>query len=486
MATGSPIKELCDEITCPICLDYFKDPMTITECGHSFCHGCLTQWWGVSGTEACCPQCQERTQERKFKPNRQLANFVEIARNFQSSSSLQGKKEAEGNERVCEKHQERLKLFCKDHGTLICVVCDRSREHENHKVIPREEASQEYKDQIHSCLTFLKKEREALFSYKADVTEDSQELFNQTEAERQKTVAEFKQLHQFLEEQEKLLLTQMEEVEKEISRRRDEHLSRLSEELSSLEKMIQEMEEKCLQPASELLQDIENTLQRCQTKEAFKNPVVFSPALKWKIWEFCDINPFLEGVMKPFQDTLLSGLQLQKANVTLDPDTAHPRLILSEDHKSVKWGDKRQDLPNNPERFNMSPCVLGCKEFTAGRHCWEVSVGSEEEWAVGVARKSVRRKYKFENGPEEGIWAVEKWEGQYRPFSLPNPTLPPLSLSGKPKRIRLTLNYEGRQVAFFDADSTALIYMYSAASFSGEKLCPFFSVYYKSHLTLSS
>ncbi|CAM4666320.1 unnamed protein product [Caretta caretta] len=92
---------------------------------------------------------------------------------------------------------------------------------------------------------------------------------------------------------------------------------------------------------------------------------------------------------------------LSPVNVTLNPDMAHPQLVLSEDRKSVRWEETRQYLPDSPERFDTEPCVLGCEGFTSGRHCLEVEVGGEGGWFVGVARESVRRKGDI--SPEEGI-----------------------------------------------------------------------------------
>nr|XP_028576186.1 E3 ubiquitin-protein ligase TRIM7-like isoform X2 [Podarcis muralis] len=445
---GSPAQDLCDEAICSICLEYFQDPVIIPECGHNFCRSCLSQWWEKSEAEASCPQCREQIKQRNLIPNQPLATVLETLR--AKELSLRGWETVGGKER-CETHQEPLKLFCKDHKRPICLVCDRSKEHESHKVIPLEEASQEYKKQI--------------------------------EAEKGKMVVEFRRLRQFLEEQEKSLLAQMAEVEKEIAKKREEHLARLSGELSSLESLIREMEEKRWQPANEQLQDIGSFLQRSQAKEKLENlPAPFPSALKWKIWDFCDINPFLEGVMKQFRDSLGSGLQLRKENVTLDPNTANPWLLLSEDRKSVRRGGERQVLPDRPERFNNYYYVLGREGFTAGRHFWEVTVGSDEGWAVGVAKSSVQRKQVITAGPEEGVWDLGKWGGAYRAACLGSRTVLPLSC--EPRRIRVTLNCEGRRMAFYDADRAARLCTFSAASFSGETLQPLFSVFSKGHLNL--
>nr|XP_060616247.1 zinc finger protein RFP-like [Anolis sagrei ordinatus] len=467
MASGDPVKKLCGELTCPICLEYFKEPVTIS-CGHNFCQSCLDRCW--EGKEASCPQCRKKVQKEDSKRNWQLANLVEIAREL-------GSQKTEEKGRVCQRHQEPLKLFCKDHEDLICVVCDRSKEHENHKVIPLDEASKEYKDQIWNFLETLKKEREKILAYKADTARESQDLLKKTQREKEKTVAAFKHMHQFLEEQERNLLAELEEVEKEISAIVEIHLSKLSKELSSLSKLIQETENKHQQPASQLLQDIRSTLQGYKNKEEFETSAAFPPALKWKIWDFCDISPFLEGVMKQFRASIGTGLQQEKAHVTLNPDTAHPRLILSEDRRRVTLGEKLQKLPDNPERFNHYPFVLGQEGFTGGRHFWEVLVKNVEEWFVGVARKSVERKGAIPCSPDTGIWRVGKAGG----IGVP----PSLTLGEELKRVRVTLNYEGGQVAVYDADSAALILEYPPASFSGETLLPFFYVNEKTQLELS-
>ncbi|XP_077187411.1 E3 ubiquitin-protein ligase TRIM39-like [Paroedura picta] len=477
MASGGAVQELSEELSCPICLDFFRDPVTVGDCGHNFCRACVAGCWGDPREAPSCPLCRDPAQPEALRPNRQLANVVEIVKKIQPERGSGG--EAAKGE-LCPKHQERLNLFCCHDASLICVVCGIAREHRAHRAIPAEEAAEEYKDVFCNCLESLKEKRQRILACKADVEKESRELLEQTGMEKKEIVAECRELHQFLEEREKRLLAQVEEVEEEIWREKDEHLERLSVELSSLENIIQEIEEKVHQPASELLQDVRSTMQRFEEKsmEKFEDPVAFPPALKWKIWDIWDLNVLLKGVVKQFKDTLISGLPLHKAKVTLNPDTAHPQLILSEDQKSLTWQRTAQDLPDNPERFASYSSALGREGFTGGRHFWEVTVGREGTWAVGVARPSVEKKKEHVCCPETGYWVIGKVDGLYLATC-------PLPLSSDPQRIRVSLNYVGGQVAFFDADKATLLSLYSEAFFSRETLHPYFSVIQKGYLSIS-
>ncbi|XP_065272148.1 E3 ubiquitin-protein ligase TRIM7-like [Emys orbicularis] len=468
-ADEDSLKRLQAEFLCSICRDYFEEPVIIT-CGHNFCRACITRHWEQFRDTFPCPECRKEFPEIKLRPNRQLRNAVDL---FAKELGFQPQGNRAGD-RVCEKHREGLKLFCEEDRTPICVKCRESQAHRSHSVVPIEEASQDSKEQIRSHLESLKKERDEILSYKSSGENTSQELLKQLETERQKIVAEFQQLRQFLEEQERLLLVQLEELNQEIEKGRAEYVAKLSEELSSFSSLISEMEQKCQLPASEFLQDIKGTLSRCE-REKFQNPVAFSSDLKWRIWESSQRNASVETIMKKFKDSLSSRQRLDKANVTLDPDTANPYLTVSADRKSARSGGVWQTLPKNPERFDTVPCVLGCEGFTSGKHTWEVEV-EMEKWgvcAVGVARESVSRKGWISLNPEQGIWAVSCSEDQYQAYMSPGQRIP-FPPSRAPRRIRVYLDYERGQVAFFDAGRGDPIVTFPPASFAGERIRPFF------------
>uniref|UniRef100_A0A493T6G4 B30.2/SPRY domain-containing protein n=1 Tax=Anas platyrhynchos platyrhynchos TaxID=8840 RepID=A0A493T6G4_ANAPP len=161
--------------------------------------------------------------------------------------------------------------------------------------------------------------------------------------------------------------------------------------------------------------------------------------------------------------------------VTLDPDTAHPQLVVSPDNKSVRRQTEPQQVPDTLRRFDSWCCVLGREDFREGRHCWLVEVEGEQIkdswWAVGVARASVERKGWIDASPKEGIWAVRYYERQLMPLTWPNTRL---SLSPVPTRIWVCLDCTQQQVSFINADNGVQIFTFTAASFNGESIRPWF------------
>ncbi|XP_062904024.1 nuclear factor 7, brain-like isoform X3 [Mobula hypostoma] len=140
---------LTEEISCPICLDFFTDPV-ILECGHNFCRSCLTQCWEREERNSC-PECREEFADRTLRVNRALANLSEKARKLNLNP-----KEKE-SKLHCEEHEEELKLFCETDKTLICVICRDAQEHRDHRFLPIKEAVKMYKAQIESSIESLAK-----------------------------------------------------------------------------------------------------------------------------------------------------------------------------------------------------------------------------------------------------------------------------------------------------------------------------------------
>ncbi|XP_068964191.1 butyrophilin subfamily 1 member A1-like [Petaurus breviceps papuanus] len=159
--------------------------------------------------------------------------------------------------------------------------------------------------------------------------------------------------------------------------------------------------------------------------------------------------------------------------VTLDPATAHPILILSDDQSQVTYGDAEQDVPKTSQRFDFQPCVLGSKGFNFGRHYWEVEVGTGAAWTLGVCREAVNRKGWIVLSPEEGFWTMRFYKNCYEALSGP---VTPLPLKSPFSRVGVYLDYEAREVSFYNVTDRAHIYTFPNCSFSGT-ICPFFWVF---------
>ncbi|KAK2852903.1 hypothetical protein Q7C36_008104, partial [Tachysurus vachellii] len=171
----------------------------------------------------------------------------------------------------------------------------------------------------------------------------------------------------------------------------------------------------------------------------------------------------------------LKRIQQYAVDVTLDPDTAHPDLILSADGKQVRDGYKQQNLPDTPQRFDECICVLGNQSFSSGRFYYEVQVRGKTGWTLGVTRENINRKVKITLIPQNGFWTVIlRNKNQYDACADP---YVPLTLRKKVEVVGVFVNYEEGLVSFYDVKSRSHIYSFTGQTFT-KKLYPYFSPYF--------
>ncbi|XP_064135731.1 E3 ubiquitin-protein ligase TRIM11 isoform X2 [Loxodonta africana] len=507
MAAPDLSANLQEEATCAICLDYFTDPV-MTDCGHNFCRECISRCWGQPEGPYACPECRELSPQRNLRPNRPLAKMAEMARRLHPPSPVpQG---------VCAAHREPLAAFCGDELRLLCAACERSREHWAHRVRPLQEAADDLKGKLEKSLEHLRKQMEDALLFQAQAEETCALWQKMIESQRQNVLAEFERLRRFLVEEEQQLLQKLEEEELEVLPRLRENAARLVQQSAALGGLIAELEGRCQLPALGLLQDpgceaaaagggahgAEDRVQGPwaggdpaeipRAKEEGESSLGGSPSSPkvhmgkdcegGQTWKEMDIGCLAPARWErgrtafsgpcteyPCLELLESPGPVSAGDVILDPETANPELVLSEDRRSVRRGDLRQALPDSPERFDPGPCVLGHLRFTTGRHYWEVEVGERANWALGVCRENVNRKETGELSAGNGFWILV-FLGSY--YNSPERAFVPLR--DPPRRVGIFLDYEAGHLSFYSVTDGSLLFIFPETSFSGT-LRPLFS-----------
>nr|NP_001076200.1 enterocytin [Oryctolagus cuniculus]AAL85953.1 enterocytin [Oryctolagus cuniculus] len=155
--------------------------------------------------------------------------------------------------------------------------------------------------------------------------------------------------------------------------------------------------------------------------------------------------------------------EFQAVNVTLDADTAHPSLFLSEQRR-VTWKEAWKDLPASPQRFDSLPCVLGDLSITSGRYYWEVDIGDAVSCDLGICRDNVTRKGIVTISPQNGFWAIRIYEGEYWALTSPETRL---TLRVSPCRVGIFLDYEDGEVSFYNMTDGSHIYTFTQILFQG-------------------
>ncbi|CAG5929368.1 unnamed protein product, partial [Menidia menidia] len=485
------------QFQCSICQDVFSEPVSIP-CGHSFCLMCITSHWDHNFA-INCPKCQTEFEGRpelcdnsfakemsdQIRAKRQngvtsveeknihcnvcvgkpmkavasclvcLTSYCEVhLEPHLRASNLKFHKLMEPvamlQSRMCKQHQRLLEFFCRSDQRCVCVLCTETN-HQYHDTVPVEQQSQDMKAKIKRTeMDVQQMIRDRL--QKIEEIKHNVELSKRSQVE----LAEMIQRKQAAAEQ-----------------RAERLIAELELEIIELQKRRREMEQ--LYQAEDHLYVVQRfpAVYSAPSPKACSDFFVYSDTCLGALREtVAEIQQQLQTELKKLSKNEHDKIKKYAADVCLDPRTANPWLVLSENGKQVHDGEIEQNLPDIPERFNTAPCVLALSGFVTGRNYWEVDTGDKTAWDLGVARESINRKGVVTLSPDEGYWTMCLRNGsEYRACAAQAELL---CLSQNPRIIGVFLDYENGRVSFYDAEAKTHIYSFKYFHFR-EAIFPFFN-----------
>lgn len=512
-----------ENFLCSICLEVFTKPVTIP-CGHNFCHDCITNHWETCNALLQCPLCKEKyTVKPMLRVNSVLAEMATGVKAHAQEKARQHVDQAENGRvlcdlctgekrtavkscvvclgsycpthverhetvpalkkhklipavanpetRLCKSHDEHLELFCTDCKIFMCKCC-KELDNKTHKVVKLEEEAENVAhqlekqknnldcmmvrhqakiDQLHeSVLDGRAKAGRALthsrtmMSAVVDLIKRSQdELAEVIHAKQQKTEDEAAASIDFLENE----IVQMKKSYSQLGQflvSKDPFVF-LTNFLSFTFGQVH------FEDRSELRLSTDNFMIEPALVNLAKN-------VNMEIRMLCDPN---------FKD-----IQQHAVDVYLDPDTANPALVVSEDGKQVRLGSKKQNVLSNPQRFDHVPNILAKEGFSHGKFYYEVQVKGKTSWDLGVASHSINRKGDIRLSPKNGYWTI--WLRKGSELTANNTQALTLTVMTVPEKVGVFVDYEKGRVSFYDVDARACLYRFTECHFT-EELHPFFS-----------
>ncbi|XP_029136144.2 E3 ubiquitin-protein ligase TRIM39-like [Labrus bergylta] len=522
---------LCeDQFRCSICLDLFKNPVSIP-CGHNFCLGCIKPFWD-SRPKTECPLCREtfrkrpdlrinvvlkeitegfkrslkgkpiyKVHPRKKAPPKQSSITDEVPCDICLDSQIMGVKSCLVcrksycevhltphlrdqvltkhtltdtatfvNSHLCKQHNMLLEKFCESDHVPVCLKCT-EKEHKHHKIVPMDTESKKIRSHMRKLNAEFEQAIHTMLS-KCDEIKASVDLGKvNKDREIEKSVQVATMVISSIETNQALLIKHMEEKQQASERSAEGLLKEIEWEINELQ--IKRTELQQLEHTAEplhLIQSFSSLSAPTGMRDWSKVSMLSEDYLGMVRTAFSNLVKACNEMEKKLSADEAIQLNLYAMDVTLDPATASGWLILSPDGKRVSLSCQKLCRPVDPLRFDSCVSVLGKQSFTSGRSYWVIQVSDKSDWDLGVARESINRKGAITVRPDSGYWAICRRKGSSL-SACAGPSIS-LNLQAIPNKVGVFLDYGAGSVSFYDAEAKTHIYTYSGCSFT-EPLYPY-------------
>ncbi|XP_067228060.1 E3 ubiquitin-protein ligase TRIM39-like isoform X2 [Chanodichthys erythropterus] len=420
--------------------------------------------------------------QKRMKKIQEIKHSVKLRKRYQSEQ-LKMKKQAEDLNKELKMMEEQQKAAEKQAEDLI---------KELKMMEEQQKAAEKQAEDLIKELKMMEEQQKAAEKQAEDLNKELKMMEEQQKAAEKQAEDLNKELK--MEEQQKAAEKQAEDLNKELKMMEEQQKAaeKQAEDLNKELKMMEEQQKAAEKQAEDLNKELQQEITELKSRNTELEQISHTDDHLHVIQMYSSLNIILHNKNSDVDEkslkralnllnkqlnekliqTELKFVQKFAVDVTLDPDTAYPRLILSDDGKQVSDGGIHLDVPENPKRFDAWFCVLVKQGFSSGRFYYEVQVKGKTGWTLGVARESINRKKHTWLSPENGYWAVTHWnENQYSARGNP---LVSLSQRVKPEKVGVFVDYEEGLVSFYDVDSRSHIYSFTGQTFT-DKLYPYFS-----------
>ncbi|XP_047435398.1 E3 ubiquitin-protein ligase TRIM39-like isoform X2 [Mugil cephalus] len=420
----------------------------------------------------------------------------------------------------CPIHLRGLEYYCRTDNTCVCSACVETAAHRGHNIIPAKREWLIKKSQLGITEVELKdliSERQRKME---EIRNSIREIKAAAERETDGVVCAFSKLISSIERCQAQVLEEIEVKLREAEHTAQGVMKELEDEITNLDKMSATLSQLARSedyiffletyPALSTLPEtkdwssvsvsshltsggifraVDQMVERFQEEmrklpDDFSDPIL-TPGGRHKPCPSTRRHSLPSGVSQDhrsspnqFSDQTVARpnpkvrrVQEYAADITLDPNTAHPRLIISVDGKQVQCGERHHVVPDNPERFDRVVCVLAREGFSSGRHYWEVEVGGKTDWDLGVVSRSVNRKGKITVSPAHGYWFLSLRDRTSYAFRTEPST--GLTVDPRPSRVGIYVDCDKGLLSFYNVEARVLIYTFTD-NFS-DTIHPFFS-----------